>query len=78
MSVANSTLMPISRRDESSSVWRRQERLSLQMSRVQAQRFEELGRRAYQPAQFQSGISAAEAERRIAALNAEIELANSF
>jgi hypothetical protein len=55
-----------------------QERLSAQMSRVQAQRLKSLAEEAYQPAQFQPGISAAEAGQRIAALKAEIELANSF
>ena len=55
-----------------------QERLSQQMSRIQALRLKTLADEAYQPAQFQPGISAAEAERRITALKAEIELANSF
>lgn len=55
-----------------------QERLNEQMSRVQAQRLKSLAEEAYQPAQFQAGLSAAEAEQRIAALKAEIELANSF
>lgn len=55
-----------------------QERLSAQMSRVQAQRLKILAEEAYQPAQFQKGLSAAEAEQRIAALKAEIELADSF
>ena len=52
-----------------------QERLSHQMSRIQALRLKTLAEEAYQPAQFQPGISAAEAERRITALKAEIELA---
>jgi hypothetical protein len=55
-----------------------QERLSAQMSRVQAQRLKNLAEEAYQPAQFQPGLSAAEAEQRIAALRAEIALADSF
>ena len=50
-----------------------QERLSHQMSRIQALRLKTLAEEAYQPAQFQPV-----AERRITALKAEIELANSF
>lgn len=37
-----------------------------------------LSAEAYQPKLFQADLTAKEAERRIAALKAEIELANSF
>lgn len=37
-----------------------------------------LSAEAYQPRQFERHLTAQEAERRIAALKAEIELANSF
>jgi hypothetical protein len=37
-----------------------------------------LSAEAYQPKLFEKDLTAAEAERRIAALKAEIELANSF
>jgi len=37
-----------------------------------------LSAEAYQPKLFEKGLTASEAERRIAALKAEIELANSF
>jgi hypothetical protein len=37
-----------------------------------------LSAEAYQPKQFEKNLTAREAERRIAALKAEIELANSF
>jgi hypothetical protein len=37
-----------------------------------------LSAEAYQPKLFESDLTASEAERRIAALRAEIELANSF
>ena len=37
-----------------------------------------LSAEAYQPKLFEKDLSAREAERRIAALKAEIELANSF
>ncbi|MBT1513710.1 DUF3072 domain-containing protein [Bradyrhizobium sp. SRL28] len=37
-----------------------------------------LSAEAYQPKQFEKNLTAKEAERRIAALKAEIELANSF
>jgi DUF3072 family protein len=55
-----------------------QQQLLEQMSRAQAQRLKSLAEEAYQPAQFQPGLSAAEAEQRIAALKAEIELADSY
>jgi hypothetical protein len=37
-----------------------------------------LSAEAYQPNQFEQNLTVREAERRIAALKAEIELANSF
>ena len=37
-----------------------------------------LSAEAYQPKLFEQNLTASEAERRIAALKAEIELANSF
>jgi hypothetical protein len=37
-----------------------------------------LSAEAYQPKLFEKGLTAQEAERRIAVLKAEIELANSF
>ncbi len=37
-----------------------------------------LSAEAYQPKLFEKGLTAKEAERRIAVLRAEIELANSF
>jgi len=37
-----------------------------------------LSAEAYQPKQFEKNLTAKEAERRIMALKAEIELANSF
>ena len=37
-----------------------------------------LSAEAYQPKQFERNLTVREAERRIAALKAEIELANSF
>ena len=37
-----------------------------------------LSAETYQPKQFEKDLTAREAERRIAALKAEIELANSF
>ncbi len=37
-----------------------------------------LSAQAYQPKLFEKNLTASEAERRIAALKAEIELANSF
>ena len=37
-----------------------------------------LSAEAYQPKLFETDLTASEAERRIAALKAEIELANSF
>jgi hypothetical protein len=49
-----------------------------QMTRAQIVRLKTLADEAYQPHQFERGISQAEAERRITALKAEIELADSF
>ena len=55
-----------------------EERLAAQMSRAQALRLKRLSDEAYQPAQYARGLTADEAERRIQALQAEIELADSF
>jgi hypothetical protein len=48
------------------------------MSRAQAMRLRTLSEEAYQPRLFEEILTAAEADRRIEALKAEIELANSF
>jgi hypothetical protein len=48
------------------------------MTRSQSLRLRSLSAEAYQPKLFERGITQAEAERRIEALRAEIELANSF
>jgi hypothetical protein len=48
------------------------------MTRAQALRLRILSEEAYQPKMFADGLTLAEADRRITALNAEIELANSF
>lgn len=48
------------------------------MTRAQGLRLKRLSEEAYQPAQFARGLSFGEAARRIQALEAEIELANSF
>jgi hypothetical protein len=55
-----------------------EERLAAQMSRAQAMRLRTLSEEAYQPRLFEEILTAAEADRRIEALKAEIELANSF
>ena len=55
-----------------------QDRLAAQMTRAQALRLRTLSEEAYQPRQFQEDLTEAEAEARIEALKAEIELANSF
>jgi hypothetical protein len=55
-----------------------QEQVAAQMSRAQAMRLRTLSEEAYQPKLFQEILTAAEADRRIEALKAEIELANSF
>ncbi|MDA9427076.1 MULTISPECIES: DUF3072 domain-containing protein [Bradyrhizobium] len=52
--------------------------LSEQMTRAQGLRLKRLSEEAYQPAQYARGLSFSEAARRIQALEAEIELANSF
>jgi Protein of unknown function (DUF3072) len=54
------------------------ERLAGQMTRAQALRLKCLADEAYQPSRYASGLSFEEAERRIDALKAEIELANSY
>ena len=48
------------------------------MTKSQATTLKRLAREAYQPKQFEPGISKEEAARRIDALKREIELANSF
>ena len=55
-----------------------QERLMVQMTRAQAHRLRSLSEEAYQPKLFREDLTQAEAEARIEALKAEIELANSF
>ncbi|TCU78469.1 hypothetical protein EDE08_101249 [Bradyrhizobium sp. R2.2-H] len=52
--------------------------LGEQMTRTQGLRLKRLSEEAYQPAQFARDLSFGEAARRIQALEAEIELANSF
>lgn len=54
------------------------ERITGQMSSAQAKRLRALSEEAYQPKLFEAVLSAAEADRRIEALRAEIELANSY
>jgi hypothetical protein len=48
------------------------------MTRAQALRLRTLSDEAYQPKMFAHGLTLAEADRRITALSAEIDLANSF
>jgi Protein of unknown function (DUF3072) len=48
------------------------------MTDAQAMKLKKLSEEAYQPRQFEENLTRAEAARRIAALEAEIELANSF
>jgi hypothetical protein len=48
------------------------------MTPAQAARLKKLSQEAYQPRQFQENLTQAEALRRIAALEKEIELADSF
>jgi hypothetical protein len=55
-----------------------QEHLATQMTRAQALRLRTLSEEAYQPKLFEQDLTWAEAEARIEALKAEIELANSF
>ncbi|QOG18514.1 MULTISPECIES: DUF3072 domain-containing protein [Bradyrhizobium] len=50
----------------------------MEMTRAQGLRLKRLSEEAYQPAQYDRDLSSAEAARRIRALEAEIELANSF
>lgn len=52
--------------------------LGEQMTRAQGLRLKRLSDEAYQPAQYARDLSFSEAARRIQALEAEIELANSF
>jgi hypothetical protein len=52
--------------------------LNEQMTRTQGQRLKRLSEEAYQPTQYDRELSFTEAARRIRALEAEIELANSF
>jgi hypothetical protein len=54
------------------------EELAAQMTRAQALRLRILSEEAYQPKLFEANLSRMEAEARIEALKAEIELANSF
>ena len=55
-----------------------QEHLAAQMTRAQAMRLRTLCEEAYQPNLFEENLTRAEADRRIEALKAEIELADSF
>lgn len=48
------------------------------MTAAQAKRLRALAEEAYQPRQYEEGLSRSEAERRIAALRSEIELENPF
>jgi hypothetical protein len=52
--------------------------LTEQMTRAQGLRLKRLAEEAYQPCQYARDLSFDEAARRIQALEAEIELANSF
>jgi Protein of unknown function (DUF3072) len=54
------------------------QRLAGQMTRTQALRLKCLADEAYQPSQYARDLSFEEAERRIDALKAEIELADSY
>jgi hypothetical protein len=55
-----------------------QDRIATQMTHAQAMRLRTLSEEAYQPKLFEEDLTRAEADRRIEALKAEIELANSF
>jgi hypothetical protein len=55
-----------------------QDRIASQMTRAQAMRLRTLSEEAYQPELFEKDLTRAEADRRIEALKAEIELADSF
>jgi hypothetical protein len=52
--------------------------LTEQMTRSQGLRLKRLSEEAYQPGEYARDLSFVEAARRIAALEAEIALANSF
>jgi hypothetical protein len=52
--------------------------LTEQMTRAQLFKLKRLSEEAYQPAQYARDLSFVEAARRIKALEAEIDLANSF
>ncbi|WFU38972.1 DUF3072 domain-containing protein [Bradyrhizobium sp. CB82] len=52
--------------------------LAAQMTRAQVLRLRRLSQEAYQPGQYARDLSFDEAAKRIQALEAEIELANSF
>lgn len=52
--------------------------LADRMSRKQARTLMDLSVEAYQPTMFREDLSTAEAAKRIQALKAEIDLANSF
>lgn len=52
--------------------------LGEQMTRAQGLKLKRLSDEAYQPGQYARDLSSSEAARRIQALEAEIELANSF
>lgn len=52
--------------------------LGEQMTRAQGLKLKRLSNEAYQPGQYARDLSFSEAARRIQALEAEIELANSF
>jgi hypothetical protein len=55
-----------------------QQRIAAQMTRAQALRLRTLSEEAYQPRLFEADLTEEEADRRIMALKAEIELADSF
>jgi hypothetical protein len=54
------------------------DRIASRMTRAQAMRLRTLSEEAYQPELFEEDLTRAEADRRIEALKAEIELADSF
>ena len=55
-----------------------QDRLTDQMTRAQALRLRKLSHEAYQPRLFEENLTRTEAQRRIEALEKEIELADQF
>jgi len=55
-----------------------QNRVAAQMTRAQALRLKTLSEETYQPRQYARDLTFEEAEQRIRALEAEIELADSF